>query len=207
MWGGSAAVVGLEVGSLVLALGSDGVGGTRARLGAVETLGPSWQSQCGGRIDQLIRLDVSLGHAAEGGPVVDASGGLLGISTFGPRGQVLVIPSATIDRVVGQLSAHGHVKRGWLGVGVQPVQIPHEMAELHGCGSGLMVLSIAEGAPAKGVVLPGDILISAGETKLVTPRALTGLLGAETIGATLRLLLLRGGATHQCDVVIVGRPS
>ena len=197
----------LDIGALVLALGSDGAGGTRARLGAVETLGPAWHSQCGGRIDQLIRLDVNLGHAAEGGPVLDADGRLLGMSTFGPRQQVLVIPTATIDRVVAQLQAHGRVPRGWLGVGVQPVQIPDEIASAHGVASGLMVLSIAEGAPAAGIVLPGDILLAAGDTRLPTPRALTLLLGPESVGSTLRLCLLRAGATHHCDVEVVGRPA
>lgn len=197
----------LEVGAMVLALGSDGAGGTRARIGAIEALGPAWQSQCGGRIDGLIRLDMSLGQAAEGGPVVDSRGGLLGISTFGPRNQVLVIPTATIDRVLVQLCVHGRVPRGWLGVGVQPVQIPQEMEATADAPSGLMVLSIAEGAPAAGIVLPGDILVSAGTTPLPTPRALTSLLGSETIGSRLQLRLLRGGIAHQFDIEVQARPS
>ena len=197
----------LEVGALVLALGSDGLGGPRARLGAIETLGPAWQSQCGGRIDALIRLDITLGHAAEGGPVLDSQGALLGMSTFGPRNQVLVIPSATIDRVLVQLSAHGRVPRGWLGVGVQPVQIPREMEPAAGAASGLMVLSVAEGAPAAGIVLPGDILIAAGATPLPTPRALTTLLGGESIGTMLDLRLLRGGGLHHCTVAVSARPA
>ncbi len=202
-----AAPASLAVGALVLALGSDGAGGPRARLGAIEALGPSWQSQCGGRIDQLIRLDVSLGHAAEGGPVLDAGGALLGMSTFGPRNQVLVIPSATIDRVLVQLKAHGRVPRGWLGVGVQPVQIPREMEQEAGASSGLMVLSIAEASPTAGVLLPGDILIAAGATRLPTPRALTTLLGAEAIGAKLELRVLRGGATQHFHVEVAARPA
>lgn len=197
----------LQVGALVLALGADGTGGIRARLGAIETIGPSWQSQCGGRIDQLIRLDVSLGHAAEGGPVLDSRGALVGISTFGPRNQVLVIPASTVERVLEQLLAHGRVPRGWLGVGVQPVQIPREMEAQAGASSGLMVLSIADGAPAAGIVLPGDILISAGNMRLPTPRALTTLLGAEAIGARLDLLVLRGGAAHHLSVEVAARPS
>jgi len=196
-----------EVGALVLALGSDGQGGPRVRLGAVETLGPAWQSQCGGRIDQLIRLDVSLGLAAEGGPVVDAAGGVLGMSTFGPRKQVLVIPSATIDRVVGVLVQHGHVARGWLGVGVQPVAIPDDMAKAVGSSCGLMVLSLAAGAPAAGRGLPGDILVSAGGTLVQSPKALTTLLTADLIGTTLELRLLRGGVDHQCQVEVAVRPS
>ena len=201
------AAASIEVGTLVLALGSDGLGGTRARIGAVETLGPAWQSQCGGRIDRLIRLDVALGHAAEGGPVLDAEGALLGMSTFGPRNQVLVIPTETIERVVAQLAADGHVPRGWLGVGVQPVQIPRDIEVELGAASGLMVLSVAENAPCRGAVMAGDILISASGTMLPTPRALTTLLGADSIGVRLLLCLLRSGAIHHCDVEVAARPS
>jgi S1-C subfamily serine protease len=198
---------GLALGGLVLALGADGTGGARVRMGAIETLGPSWQSQCGGRIDQLIRLDVSLNQASEGGPVLDARGRLLGMSTFGPRNQVLVIPRATIARVVAQLAAHGRVQRGWLGVGVQPVQIPQEMEREAGAPSGLMVLSIADRSPAAGILLQGDILVSAGETRLPTPKALFALLGEEAIGAALALRLLRGGAPVECQVSVMGRPA
>ncbi len=203
----------LPLGALVLALGGDGTGSTRVRLGVVETLGPAWQSQCGGRIDQLIRLDINLGHAAEGGPVFDARGALIGMSTFGPRNQVLVIPHATIARVVAQLRAHGRVARGWLGVGVQPVAIPGEPSEAGATdpacagASGLMVMSIDDRSPAAGTIMTGDILIAAGPTRLPTPRALFALLGADSIGSTLALHLLRNGIALQTHVQITARPA
>lgn len=199
----------LEVapGQSVLALGSDGNGGPRVRKGGVEAVGPAWQSQCGGRIDQLITLDIRLDRTAEGGPVFDAAGRLIGMSTFGPRQQVLVIPTATIARVAAQLAAHGRVARGWLGVGVQPVAIPGETEGASPADTGLMVLSLAEGSPAAGCLLPGDILISANGTRLSTPRALTALLSAEAIGSTLALRLLRGGVVQQTDIGVIGRPA
>ena len=55
------------VGELILALGSDGGGEATARMGAIEVLGPAWESQRGGRIDRLIRIGVRLGPAAEAG--------------------------------------------------------------------------------------------------------------------------------------------
>jgi S1-C subfamily serine protease len=206
----------LSLGALVLALGGDGTGSTRVRLGVVETLGPAWQSQCGGRIDQLIRLDINLGRAAEGGPVFDARGSLIGMSTFGPRSQVLVIPHVTIARVVAALAVHGRVPRGWLGVGVQPVLIPGESgkdapdkagAKGSDSASGLMVMSVDERAPAAGVIMAGDILVSADAHRLPTPRALFALLGEEAIGSSLELRLLRGGVAMECRVEIAARPA
>ena len=86
-------------GALVLALAAAGAGGVAMRLGAVHSVGPAWHSRAGGRIDSRIGLDIRLDGGEEGGPVLDAAGGLLGISTLGPRRRVLVIPSATVERV------------------------------------------------------------------------------------------------------------
>src|SRR5271169_2129558 len=111
-------------GALVLALAADGTGGVAARSGAVHSVGPAWHSRAGGRIDRRIGLDVRLGRGEEGGPVLDAAGGLLGISTLGPRRRVLVIPTATVERVLEPLLTKGRIARGWRGAAVQPVLVP-----------------------------------------------------------------------------------
>ncbi len=195
------------VGALVLAIGSDGAGEITSRIGSVEVLGPPWESQRGGRIDRLVRLGVDLSPAAEGGPVVDADGGLLGMSTFGPRGSVLVIPGGTVARVLGQLLAQGRIARGWLGVGLHPVALPRDLADRTGVGGGLMVVNLAEGAPAAAVLLPGDILLEIAGTPVATPRAVAGLLGPETIGKPVALKVLRGGAVMAAEVTIAARPA
>ncbi|HZD20936.1 MAG TPA: S1C family serine protease, partial [Burkholderiales bacterium] len=135
-------------GALALAYGADGAGGVRTRLGVVNTAGPEWASSAGGRIDRYIVLDIALARAEEGGPVHDAAGARLGISTFGPRGRVLVIPSATIERVLPELLKGGRVARGWLGVGLQPVAVPDALRDESGQPGGAMVMSIAADSPA-----------------------------------------------------------
>ena len=102
----------------------------------VHATGPEWHSQAGGKIDALLRLDVRLG-TDEGGPVLDAGGGLLGMSTAGPRRRALVIPAATIDRVLDPLLAEGRIARGWLGVGLQPVAVPDSLRAVAGRDSAL----------------------------------------------------------------------
>src|SRR4029077_21181698 len=87
------------LGALVLTLAADARGAPLVRLGIVRSLGPAWHSRGGGRIDRRITLDLHLSGAEEGGPVVDAAGALLGMSTAGPRGRALVIPAS--PRVVG----------------------------------------------------------------------------------------------------------
>lgn len=195
------------VGAVVLALGSDGAGEITARLGAVEVLGAAWESMRGGRIDRLIRLGVRLGHAAEGGPVIDAHGRLLGMSTFGPRRSVLVIPASTITRVLEPLLREGRITRGWLGVGLHPVALPRELAERAGAGHGLMVVNIADGAPAAGVLLPGDILLAIDDTPVASPRNVAAALGQEKIGQTVTLKVLRGGAVATAALTVAARPA
>jgi len=74
-----------RLGAFALVFGADGGGGTIVRMGIVRALGPAWHSLGGGRIDHRISLDLTISSAEEGGPVLDASGGLLGMSTAGPR--------------------------------------------------------------------------------------------------------------------------
>ncbi len=195
------------VGALVLAVGSDGAGGATARLGGIEVLGPAWESQRGGKIDRLMRVNVRIGPGAEGGPVIDARGALLGMSTFGPRRGVMVIPSATIARGVEQLLANGRMARGWLGVGLHPVELPADIAQRSGAESGLMVVSFADAAPASGVLLPGDIILAIGQTSVSHPRAVAGLFGPETVGTAMRLSLVRGGVVMDVTVTIGARPA
>ena len=110
-------------GGLALALGATGDGVERAARGDARSRGGVAQ-RGGRRIDALLRLDMRASRAEEGGPVVDAAGRLIGMATAGPRGRALVIPHATIARAVQSILAHGTVRGGWLGVGLQPVSIP-----------------------------------------------------------------------------------
>lgn len=195
------------LGGLVLAIGSDGEGGSTARLGGIEVLGPAWESRRGGRIDRLIRLGVRLPGAAEGGPVVDAHGAVLGMSTFGPRRGVMVIPTATLSRTVDQAMTKGGVARGWLGVGLHEVELPRDLAERVAAEAGLMVVSLAEDAPASGALLPGDILTALDGTKVTQIRAVAALLGPETVGRSVVVALVRGGALTEVRVTVAARPS
>lgn len=195
------------VGALVLALGGDGLGNATARMGGIEVLGPAWQSMRGGRIDRLVRIGVRLPAAAEGGPVVDPDGGVLGMSTFGPRREVMVIPSATIDRVAGPLLSQGRMARGWLGVGLHEVALPRDIATRAGTESGLMVMGLADDAPAAGKLLPGDILVAIDGTKVAQSRVVASLLGPETVGRSMSISLVRAGELATVSVVIAARPQ
>ena len=194
-------------GTVVLATGSDGKGSATARLGIVNQAGPEWHSSIGGRIDRRIVLDLGLGRREEGGPVFDAAGGFIGMSTFGPRGRVLVIPAVTIERAVELLKRDGHVSRGWLGVTFQPVAIPESLQEAAGKSKGLMAMSTTEGGPAaKAGVVAGDIIVALNDTPADRYRSILSQLGPESIGRKATLRLIRGGKVISLEATIEARP-
>nr|WP_294522876.1 S1C family serine protease [uncultured Rhodopila sp.] len=196
-----------RVGSLALLIGADASGAPTARLATVHEVGAAWHSMAGGRIDALIRLDSRLA-ADEGGPVISLAGGLIGMSTSGPRRRTIVIPAATLERVVDPLLADGRIARGWLGIGLQPVMIPDGFRQSTGRDSGLMVVSLADGAPAATAkILPGDIVLDIDGAPVSRPRALTASLGPDRIGQAVVLRVLRAGAVQTIAVTVAARPA
>jgi S1-C subfamily serine protease len=193
-----------RAGALALAFGADGAGGVRARLGVINIAGPEWISSHGGRIDRRIVLDLELARAEEGGPVLDAAGARLGISTFGPRGRVLVIPASTVERVLPALLKDGRIARGWLGVGLHPVAVPDALHQAAGQSAGAMVMSIADGGPAaKAGILPGDIVLTVDGR----PARNLRVIASDHVGRTVELRVIRGGVVMSLQATIEARPA
>ena len=195
-----------RVGTLALAIGADGSGGASARLGIVNLVDGEWHSRRGGLIDRRIILDIELAHREEGGPVFDAAGGCLGMSTFGPRGQVIVIPHATLARVVPQLVKDGHVSRGWLGVALQAVAVPDALRESADQTSGMMVMSVVENGPAaQAGIVAGDIILSVDGISARRFRKIARYFGGDSIGRRADVRLIRGGAVITVQTTIAER--
>ncbi|HEY6257619.1 MAG TPA: S1C family serine protease [Xanthobacteraceae bacterium] len=184
----------LRAGHLVLAVGNH-QGAPLASLGIVALAGGPWHSQRGGTIDSFIRLDLALNPAAEGGALVDVQGRVVGMAVLGPRRRALAIPASTIDRAVDQLLAKGHVYRGYLGAGLQPIRL--------GGGRGILVASLdPEGPAARAGLLVGDIVTAWNAKPIERVREVMRHLGTDSVGQTVDLGLLRGGAPAALKVVI-----
>jgi len=191
----------LRTGALALALGTRRDGGATACLGVVNSVGPAWRSQRGGRIDAYIKLDLGMAASEEGGPALDGKGGIAGMTTFGPGGQVLVIPHATIARVIEGLASGQGIRRGWLGAALQPVAVP-DVAEA-GTGRGFMIMSVAAGGPAEAAgLLPGDIVVAVDGRPVGHMGALAAELDAGSIGKVIGFSVLRSGAIQAVGVTI-----
>lgn len=197
-----------RTGALALAFGADGHGGIAARLGIVSVAGHEWRSRAGGRIARRIELNLSLSHHLDGGPVLDAAGHLIGISTLGHHDTVLVIPPATIERSVGILLAHGHVERGWLGVALHPVAVPENLREPAGQESGLMVMDSNKDGPAAAAgITTGDVLLQIDGERLARMSSLSDRLGPDSVGTQADVKLIRAGSILSVAVKIAARPA
>lgn len=196
-----------QPGGLALALGADD-GGVSVRLGIIQSVGPSWYSRAGGRIDRRITLDIGVTPREEGGPVLDPGGGLLGISTLGPRGRVLVIPASTVEAVLDPLLSKGRVERGWLGLALQPVLVPEALQAEAGQSQGLMVMSVSKDGPtARANLRAGDILVKIAGESVTSPSAVAQYLGPDSVGKQVELHLIRADKPFSIAVTVSVRPD
>ena len=203
-----------RTGALALAVGARRDGAASACLGVVNQSGPAWHSQAGGRIDAYIKIDLGMAPSEEGGPVLDPDGGIIGLSTFGGDrqglgGHVIVIPHATIERVIPQLLEAGHVARGWIGAALQPIAVPDLDEDLP--PRGFMIMSVVEGGPAAAAGLqPGDIVITANGQPVGRLHGLSahiaGRIGQPLELGIVRPLKTRGERVETVTLTVAERP-
>ncbi len=198
----------LRAGNLVLAIGRSEAGPVAA-MGVIAIAGSAWQSQRGGTIDRMIRLDLALARYGEGGALVDTAGRVVGMTVPGPRRRVLAIPASTIDRVTDLLLAKGRIPRGYLGAGLQTVTTGRRRAAAtEGSARGIIAIGIDPDGPASraGMVV-GDIITGWAGEKVDSVRDLLRRLGPDSVGQTVELQLLHGGAETTLKVTIGERPQ
>jgi S1-C subfamily serine protease len=199
-----------RVGQFALALGKPGPDVT-ASIGIVSAVGGEWRTLQGGRIDHFVRLDVAIYDGFSGGPLVDARGRVLGINSSAfARAAAVTIPASTVNRVLEQLLATGHVPRGWLGLGMQPVRLPPDLTRAFGLSReiGLMVVSVGADGPAQRAgVLLGDVIVDFDGTPVSDPSELLAHLSGERIGTSVNVRLIRAGEIKSVSLKIGERTA
>ena len=193
----------VRVGHLVLALGRPGRG-VLATHGIVSALGKGWRTRGGGALDSYLQTDVVMYPGFSGGPLIDSAGWVLGLNTSAlMRGVPLVVPTATVRRVAETLLSHGRIRRGYLGVGAQPVRLPAALAGEIGQETGLLLVSVEPGSPAeKGGLLLGDTIVSVDGQPTRHVDDLLALLGGDRIGAPGTVRIVRGGDVRDLPVTV-----
>jgi S1-C subfamily serine protease len=197
---------GARIGQLALALGRPSEEGLQASLGVISAIGGPLRTGGGGLLERYIRTDAISFPGFSGGPLVDASGQVLGINTSGlARGLPLTIPSGLAWQVASSLAAHGHMRRAYLGIRSQSVEIPasaqkglkREQAE------GLLIVGVEADSPASGGdLMVGDILVGIAGSPVRNHDELYTQLSEERIGTATPIELLRAGQPKVVKITV-----
>jgi S1-C subfamily serine protease len=191
-----------RVGQFVFAVGRKTSGLTQASFGHVGAVAGEWRTWRGGRVERLIQLDGGLYPGLDGAPVADASGRMLGVASSAfSRHHGVVLPAATVDRVLDPLLAHGRVPHGYVGIAAQPVRATLDGAAV----DGLLVSSIADDGPAARAGLQvGDVIVAVDGAPVADLHALRERL---QVGAQVRVRVSRGGAAREVTIEPAQRPA
>jgi S1-C subfamily serine protease len=190
-----------SAGNLVLAIGRSRDSGVNATMGIISAVSGSWRTWRGGRLDHYIRLDLTLYPGSSGGLAINTSGEVIGIlSSALSRIAGLAIPASTVDRVVDEILTRGRVARGYLGLGLHPVELPDHH-------KGLIVLSLEPAGPAENAgVLIGDVLLSLDRRTVADTDDIQSVLESQAIGREVEAEVLRGGVKQTLTITIGERP-
>lgn len=206
----------IEVGDVVFAIGNPlGVGQT-VTMGIVSAKGRDDLNMIRDGFENFIQTDASINQGNSGGALVDAEGRMIGINTLiltdgrsaGNIGIGFAIPTALVHSVMKDLVENGSVARGFLGVGIQPLD--PDLTEAMGLSDskGALVTSVAPESPAdEGGLQTGDIIVKVGESEIEDAKDLRLKVAGKSPGSTVELTVYRDDRYFKTDVVLGERPS
>ncbi len=197
----------LQVGQLAIAVGNPLGFQYSVTAGVVSALGRTLRSATGRLIDDVIQTDAALNPGNSGGPLMNSSGEVIGVNTAviqGAQGICFAVAGNLANWVVSQLVSQGRVRRGFIGVSGQQVQLQQPLqARLKlNQRNAVLVQQAQSGAPAaKGGVLHGDVLLAYDDKPIRGIEDLHKYLDQSTIGKQGRLDILRNGHLLHLDIV------
>jgi S1-C subfamily serine protease len=190
----------LRPGQLVIAIGNPYGFHHTVTAGVVSALGRSLRSRSGRLIEQVIQTDAALNPGNSGGPLVDSRGEVVGINTAiisGAQGICFAVPVSTAHLVIPQLIAEGRVRRGWIGVAGQSIQLSRRRVQLNHLSApgAVLITEVTPGSPADDAGLrPRDIIVGFADSLVTRIDDLQRLLTRERIDRATTITVLRDGA-------------
>ncbi|HWW22165.1 MAG TPA: S1C family serine protease [Steroidobacteraceae bacterium] len=180
-------------------------GGPLVSFGSVRLAGPAWSSRRGGTIDQRLEFEGQLDVRFEGALVADFAGAAQAMLVAGPRGSLLGIPSATIERIASVVEQRGYLPRPYLGLRLQHLWLDEATRTRWGRARRTVaaVAGVESGSPAERAGLaPGDLIEALDGAPVADIEALAARLAGASPGRTLALLRRRGGQTESIAIEV-----
>ncbi len=180
-----------------------------ATSGLVSIIGGPLRTGRRASIETIIRTSAPMHDGFAGGAFVDASGGLIGVATAATiRGLGVVIPASIAWHTAATLQQHGQIKRGYLGIASQPVQLPDWQRSADGRAGALLVVHVTQDSPAAAAgVMVGDVIVEFDGQRVESPEDLLDLLVGDRVGRQVILQLVRGGAAASVTIAVGERPT
>ncbi|WP_114939098.1 S1C family serine protease [Mucilaginibacter endophyticus] len=187
----------LQIGQLVIAIGNPLGFQHTVTAGVVSALGRTLEGQGGRLMDSMIQTDAALNPGNSGGPLVNGDGEVVGVNTAvirGAQGICFAISINTAKDIANQLIRFGKVKRAYLGVVMQQIDLVPKLRAIHEVSNkqALFVSEVAAGSPAdKAGILSGDIIYSFNSQPVETSDNLFKMLTEDKIGQFQYIGILR----------------
>jgi S1-C subfamily serine protease len=199
----------LRVGQLVIAMGSPLGLQSTVSTGVVSSRKRSLRGADGRLIENVIQHTAPINPGNSGGPLVDSRGRLVGINTAiiaFTQGLGFAVPSRTAQWVIGELLAHGRVRRLALGITVTVTPLSRrQIRQLDLLGeSAVEIVSPLPGGAAEGAgLLAGDLIVAVNGRIVETPDDLHRILSGQAAATSLEVTVIRDGRLWERTV----RPS
>ena len=178
----------LRPGQVVIAIGNPFGFQHTVTTGVVSALGRSLRARTVRLMENLIQTDAALNPGNSGGPLVTSRGEVVGVNTaviLGGQGIAFAVPINTATWVISCLLKDGRVRRSYLGVAGQDVEIPRRLVREYSLPRerGMSLTAVTPKSPADEAGLrAGDLLIDFGGVPIGGADELVRLLTDATIG-------------------------
>ena len=197
----------IRVGQLVIAVGNPYGFQTTVTAGVVSALGRSLRSQSGRLIENVIQTDAALNPGNSGGPLVTASGEVIGVNTAVIRlaqGLCFAIGSNTAQDVAMQLMTEGRVRRSYIGISAQTIPLPRRHVLHYGLGkdTAVRIISIEPDSPGSRAGLhDGDLIVAFDEQAIAAVDDLHRALTWKRIGSLVPVTVIRRGERLTVEII------
>lgn len=155
----------LQIGQFLVAIGNPLGYQHTVTTGVLSAMGRTLRSQGGRLIEDVLQSDAPLNPGNSGGPLLNTAGEVIGVNTAiirGANGLSFAINIETAKEVAEHLIRDGKVRKAWIGIAIQEVQIPLRIKNHHSLGkqTGLLIQGMEKDSPAmKSELLKGDIIV------------------------------------------------